>query len=182
MLKAKTYYSTNGWTSPQSLSNFGIPIIGTNEIMYLGLEEFNFTPLLLKNKLAFIPAFSKLRTGLIDELSLFYSNRGCTFHYATMYKVSQIQSNPQVINSIRQNRLAELPTIVESNLQFQQKYGNLFQPAFQIWKQYYNSNNIIANGILPRFVVNVEYEKFVIKNPITQVPWNNLKRAKCLFS
>ena len=100
MQKAKTYYSSNGFTSPQSLSNFGIPIVQNNEIMYLGLEEFNFTSLLLKNKMAYIPAFSKIRTRAVKELFLFYSNNGSTFHYATMYNVSQIQNNPQVINCL----------------------------------------------------------------------------------
>jgi hypothetical protein len=181
MQKAKTYYSTNGWTSPQSLSQFGIPIIRKNEIRHLGLEEFNFTPLLKKNKLAFIPAFSKIRAEVIDELFLFYCNNGCTFHYATMYDVSQIQNNPQVINLIRQNELSHLPNLVSNDIQFQQNYGNLFQQAMQIWNQNYNSNNIIAEGVNPRFVVNVQYEKLLIHNPLRQVPWNNLKRANCLF-
>ena len=43
-MRAKTYRSTNNWRAPQSLSTFGIPIIGNRITKYLRLEEFNFMP------------------------------------------------------------------------------------------------------------------------------------------
>jgi hypothetical protein len=105
-MRAKTYKSTNGFTAPQSLSNFGIKVTHGKETKFLGLEEFNFCPILrdytFEDKYtAFIPCFSIYRGDLyIDLLVLFYSDApGITLHYATLYGVTEIQKTD--IPSIR---------------------------------------------------------------------------------
>lgn len=179
MKKAKTYYSTNGWTGPESLSDFGIPITCRRENVTLGLEEFNGLQLLRKNKLAFIPAFSSRRNIAVDELKLFYSVPGQTYHYGTMKNVRQIDVGG--IAAVRANLGDQFTDTV--NVAFFQSviYANCNQQAFGVWMKYYKSNNILATGHNLRFVVNVKYEKFELFHTPIEVDWTNLKRATSLY-
>lgn len=177
--KAKTYRSTNGWTGPESLSDFGIPIICKSKSETLGLEEFNGIKLLRKHKLAFIPAFSVARNFVVDELKLFYSVPGRTFHYGTMKNVEQIHATD--VDAIRANELRELPTLVSESLERSAIFSDCHRYAFDVWKKYYNSSNILARGKNLRFVVNVKYESFeIFENPMP-VRWTNLMFAKALY-
>jgi hypothetical protein len=185
-MRAKTYKSTNGFTAPQSHSDFGIEVSNGKVTKYLGLEEFNFCPILqnytFKNKhVAFIPSFSIDREDLyIDQLDLFYRDApGITLHYATLHGVSQIQA-PE-IPAIRTDLIAVgLPEFVHNSIEFQHNYGPLFNPAIKIWDKCFNTNIIIAKGTDDRFVVNTFYEKVVLHNPKRRVNWANLKHARAL--
>ena len=185
-MKAKTYKSTNGFRAPQSLSDFGIEVSNGEETKHLGLEEFNFCPILQNftfqdKHVAFIPCFSINRGDLyIDQLELFYRDApGITLHYATLYAVTQIQMTD--IPSIRKNLIqSRLPEFVHNSIEFQNNYGALFNPAIKIWDQCFNTNIIIANGTNDRFVVNIFYKNVVLHNPKINVNWTNLKHARAL--
>lgn len=179
-MKAKTYYSTNNWTAPQSLSKFGIPISCMGKKQTLGLEEFNGIKLLRKYQLAFIPAFSIPRNFIVDELKLFYSASGRTFHYGTMKNVEQIDAAD--VASIRANQLRDLPALVRDALEQSVVFSRCHQNAFAVWMKYYNSNNIVASGHNLRFVVNVQYESFELFQNTRSVRWSNLRRARALYS
>lgn len=187
-MRAKTYKSTNNFTAPQSLSKFGIPVSNGSQTKHLGLEEFNFCPILTEynyqNKyVAFIPCFSSDRGGQeIDKLDLFYLDApGVTLHYATLYEVSQIHYSE--ISSIRKELIqAGLPQHVKTSIDFQNNYGPLFNPAIKIWKKCFESNIITANNTEDRFVVNTFYKKVVIHNPRKRVNWSDLKRARLLYN
>ena len=187
-MKAKTYQSTNNWRALQSLSTFGIPIIGNRITKYLGLEEFNFsqkvTEIEFENKkLAYIPGFSEKVRPYQSELELFYSaGNNVTMHYATLCGVQQIENNEESIEDIR-NRLNQenFITWVENNQEFNYNYGGLFDSALGEYRNFFESKRVIANGHEDRFVFNVLYEKVIFHNPEIQVPWANLKRARHLY-
>ncbi len=145
-MRAKTYKSTNNFTAPQSLSDFGIKVTNGIETKHLGLEEFNFCPILkdftFEDKhVAFIPCFSINRGDLyIDQLGLFYRDApGITLHYATLYGVTQIQASE--IPAIRQDLISVgLPEFVHNSIDFQNNYDPLFNPAIKIWDKCFNTN------------------------------------------
>jgi len=185
---AKTYKSTNNFTSPESLSNFGIPVIDGREIKYLGLEEFNFCPILQNytfqdKNVAFIPCFSSNRDNIfIEELHLFYLEAPhVTIHYATLFGVSQIHHTD--VPTIRQE-LIEIgfQNHVHNSVPFQNVYGPLFNQAIQIWDNYFDSNNTIANGNDLRFVLNTFYERIEFHHPNNFVEWAHLKFARPLYN
>jgi len=187
-MRAKTYKSTNGFTAPQSLSDFGIEVSNGKEIKHLGLEEFNFCPILQEytfngKNTAFLPCFSIDRAEMqIDKLELFYHYAPLvTFHYATLYGVSQIQTSE--IPSIRKDLISVgLPEFVHNSAAFQNKYGQLFEPAVKIWKNCFNTDIIIAGGTDDRFILNTFYERIEHHNPKRQVDWTNLMFANNLYN
>ena len=186
-MKAKTYRSTNNWTAPQSLSTFGIPIIGNRNSKFLGLEEFNFsqkvTGIEFENKkLAYIPCFSETVRPYLSELELFYSaGNNTTLHYATLYNVQQISDN-QIIDIRKKLNQEGFIEWVENNQEFRENYNVFFAPALREFTKFYEeSNGIIANGHEVRFVFNVLYDKVIFHHPEIQVPWANLKRARHLY-
>lgn len=185
-MKAKTYQSTNNWRAPQSLSTFGIPIIGNRMTKYLGLEEFNFslkvTGIEFENKkLAYIPCFSEKVRPYQSELELFYSaGNNVTMHYATLYGVQQISDN-QIIDIRRKLNQEDFMEWVENNQEFNDNYGGLFDSALGEYRNFFESKRVIANGHEDRFVFNVLYDKVIFHNPEIQVPWANLKRARHLY-
>ena len=185
-MKAKTYKCNNNFKAPQSLSKFGIEVTNGKETKYLGLEEFNFCPILKsfkydKKHVAYIPCFSSRIQPHVEKLELFYLNsKGVTYHYATMYGVKQIDKN--IINLLRQDLLeAGLVNELENSQDFIVNYGNLFNPALKIWKRYFRSNTIVAKLGLDRFVVNVFYDKIEFHKPNNIKNWSNLKHASVLF-
>lgn len=187
-MKAKTYRSTNNWTSPQSLSTFGIPIGENRNIKYLGLEEFNFSQKVMEiefenKKLAYIPSFSEKVRPYQSELDLFYSSGiNVTMHYATLRGVQQIEDNENRIIEIREKLISvNYLQWVENNLEFRDNYGDRFSSAFDVYKKNFGENKVIAKGHNNRFVFNVLYDKVIVHNPEIQVPWANLKRARHLY-
>jgi hypothetical protein len=187
-MKVKTYKSTNNFTAPQSLSDFGIEVSNGKETKYLGLEEFNFCPILQEysfngKHVAFIPCFSIERANItIDKLELFYLYaHGVTFHYATLYGVTQIPYSE--IPAIRKDLIsAGLPVFVQNSIAFQNNYGALFQPAIEIWDTCFESDVIIAGGRDDRFILNTYYERIEHHNPKRQVDWTNLMFANNLYN
>jgi hypothetical protein len=185
-MRAKTYRSTNNWTSPQSLSTFGVPIRLKRDIKHLGLEEFNFCDKLndfnFQNKrLAYVPCFSKCERPNISQLDLFFSaGNNVTLHYATLHGVQQISDHQ--IKEIR-NSLNQIGYInwIEHSQDFQNNYEGLFGPAFQVYIQNFHADNVIAQGHDQRFVFNVLYDKIEFITPMAIVPWANLKRARHLY-
>jgi hypothetical protein len=187
-MKAKTYQSTNNWSAPQSLSTFGIPIIGNRITKYLGLEEFNFSQKVMgiefeNKKLAYIPSFSEKVRPDQTELDLFYSaGNNVTMHYATLYGVQQIENIKGRIEEIRKILNQEnFISWVKNNQEFNESYGGLFDSACDEYEKFFNVNRVIASGHEDRFVFNVFYEKVFFHNPETQVPWANYKRARHLY-
>jgi hypothetical protein len=187
-MKAKTYQSTNNWSAPQSLSTFGIPIIGYRNTKYLGLEELNFSQKVMgiefeNKKLAYIPSFSEKVRPHQPELDLFYSaGSNVTMHYATLYGVQQIENNEERIEEIRKILNQEnFISWVRHNQEFNDSYVELFDSACDEYEKLFNVNRVIADGHEDRFVFNVFYEKVNFHNPEIQVPWANLKRARHLY-
>ncbi|MHA8056652.1 hypothetical protein VR611_11935 [Aquirufa nivalisilvae] len=188
-MKAKTYKSNNNFTAPESLSDFGIEISNANKRKYLGLEEFNFCPILLDFKfenqhVAYIPCFSSNLRPPINRLKLFYRERpGVTIHYATLINVSQIEQDKSLIQNLRKSlEIAGFPSYVENSLEFQRNYVSLFEPAFATWKQNFESDTIIAKRTVNRFIVNAFFESIEFHDSDNIVNWSNLKRASVLFS
>lgn len=187
---AKTYQSTNGWSAPQSLSTFGIPISNTIQpVKHLGLEEFNFTNILRKEKLAYVPHFSSLNAEknnhiIYKIIKLFYFDRvtHCSYHYANLYNVQRIHEDIQELR----NRLTEigLDQFVINNYDFQNNYGNILYPiAINKWLECFNANNITANGVEQRFILNVKYEKLeIFDSPIARDEWNDFNFASNLYN
>jgi hypothetical protein len=187
-MKAKTYRSTNNWTAPQSLSTFGIPIIGKRNSKFLGLEEFNFsqkvTGIKFENKkLAYIPCFSEKVRPNLSELELFYSaGNNVTMHYATLYGVQQIENTEVRIDEIRKKLNQEnFISWLENNQEFNENYVGLFETAISAYRNFFESKRVIAKGHENRFVFNVLYDQVIFHHPEIQVPWANLKRARHLY-
>ena len=188
-MRAKTYKSTNNFTAPQSLSDFGIPVSNGKDRKYIGLEEFNFCDVLRaflyaqekKQHVAYVPCFSSRHQRPCNVLKLFFLDApGRTIHYATLYNVSPIQDHD--IRPLR-TALAEagLATHVRNSPGFINNYGNLFQPALEIWDQNFQANQIVAPRGVSRFVVNVFYESIEFHIPGIENDWSNLKKASVLF-
>jgi hypothetical protein len=185
-MKAKTYKSTNNFTAPQSLSKFGIVVAIENKTKYLGLEEFNFCPIIrnfkFKSKnMAFVPCFSTTNRNPIDKLDLFYLDApGVIIHYATLYGVSQVQESD--IQAIRNALIqAKLPDFVKNSQDFQVNYSVVFNSALKIWNNCFDSNIISGKGTSERFILNTFYEKIEFHNPKNIVYWSNLQRARLLY-
>lgn len=186
-MRAKTFTSANNFIAPESISNFGIPVTNQHETKSLGLEEFNFCPILQNytyhnNHVAFIPCFSMNRGNIfIEELKLFYLQApNLTIHYATLFGVSQIQENQ--IPNIRLDLIENgFHNHVHNSIVFQNNYGLLFNPAIQIWENCFNSNVIFADGSDVRFILNTFYQEIQFhQNNV--VNWGNLKHARPLYN
>ena len=180
-MRAKTFASNNGWTSPASLSKFGIPIPQNNQRKSLGLEEFNFVDILRERKLAYLPCFSSGKDGIYN-IDLFYldNNDHHTYHYATLIGVQAIKE-VNITNLREDLNLAGLPNMVAQDVVFQTNYGApLFQIALKKWNELFNCNNIIAEKVSNRFIVNVTYQELIQVGRVS-VNWNNLKFANRLY-
>jgi hypothetical protein len=185
-MKAKTYKSKNNFKAPQSLSKFGIEVTNGRETKYLGWEEFNFCRIVKKFKfekkhVAYIPCYSTCIRLFIDKLDLFfYDGNGITVHYATLFDVEQLTTKeiPNLRNLLISSHF---PKFVQTNLDFQNNYKNLFQPALKLWMKNFKNNTIISSGHNTRFVFNVKYKSIKFHNPTNLVPWSNLKRARALY-
>jgi hypothetical protein len=175
---ARTYGSihhpdnlNNAWQFPtgSELDTFGV--IVHNHHLTFGLEEFNFNPFLIKEKLAYVPCFGTLRTyprDFIEELRLIYRVPGninyCYVHYATLLNVSPLLNNDI---QLLQNTLA--PQL--NQIYFRQESINYFGPHFPIFQEKINkmfdANVIADNHNDLSFLLNVKYEKLeILKNPV----------------
>lgn len=184
-MKAKTFFSTNNWTSPQSLSSFGIIIANEKRVKILGLEEFNFCNALNNVRfkdyhLAYIPAFSTCSRNSIEKLELFASNNGQVYHYATLFDIVQINNEVDEIRTILKEE--GFVDFVLNNKEFKAEFGDLYEKAINKWEECFHSNNITGKGTEKRFVVNTLYKKIIWNNPFVKVNWNNLKHANNLYT
>jgi hypothetical protein len=152
------------WQYPTQpfLDRFGIPI---NKLTF-GLEEFNFNPFLVENKMAYIPSFGTFRTyprSPINELRLMYridgAQRFCYVHYATLYNVKSFEDNdiPYLQNLLN----PQIPLIY-----FRPESHQFFGQDFPLFEQKINDLNnsqfIASNHLNSSFLVNVKYEKLEV--------------------
>jgi hypothetical protein len=159
-------------TAP-SLDNFGVPV--PNQMRTFGLEEFNFNPFLLKEKIAYVPCYGTHRfypRPFVQELRLIFKiNKRCYFHYATLYNVYSLQDNNiPALQAILQPAMVNIYLRQESALFFGADY-----PTFlNIINNMYNSPFIASNHDNSSFLVNVKYERIdILKNPICCEPPNH---------
>ena len=185
-MKAKTYKSNNNFKAPQSLSKFGIEVTNGKETKYLGLEEFNFCPILKKFKfekkhVAYIPCYSTCIRPFIDKLDLFfYDGNGITIHYATLSDVEQLTTK-EIPNLRKLLKASQFPKFVQTNPDFQKNYKNLFQPALKVWMKNFKNNTIISTRHNTRFVLNIKYKSIKFHKSTNIVHWSNLKFARALY-
>lgn len=164
---ARTYGSIHhpnnfmeAWKYPTApfLDKFGVPISIKKRIF--GLEEFNFNPFYLKNKIAYIPCYGTQRfypRPFVDELRLIYRvNEKCYCHYATLFNVKSYINDD--IQNLRQIINLELNQIYFSE-ESQGFFGADF-PTFQRKiQEMYNSKFIANNHNDNSFLVNLKYER-----------------------
>lgn len=177
-MKAKTFDSRNHFTGPQSLSNFGIEIDCQNEKKSLGLEELNGIPLLIKNKLAYLPAFSSDRFDEEFELDLFFSRGGNTWHYGTMRGVKQIKE--EEVPELRK-QLENLPEIAHECISNAPEFNLCIEYVFKIWKRNFDTNTILEKKPNDRFIVNVHYKEFTFLPALRNVQWTDFRHASILY-
>jgi len=152
------------WQYPTQplLDKFGIPI---NKLTF-GLEEFNFNPFLVENKMAYIPSFGTFRTyprSPIKELRLMYriqsAQRFCYVHYATLHNVIAFLDNdiPYLHNLLT----PQIPLIY-----FRPESHQFFGQDFPLFEQKINDLNnsqfIASNHLNSSFLVNAKYEKLEV--------------------
>jgi hypothetical protein len=185
---ARTYGSINyqnaiekAWQFPTgpTVDNFGVPVSEANKTF--GLEEFNFNPLFLKEKIAYAPCYATQRyypRPALDELRLMFNVSGYLhIHYATLHGVSGITNT-----EIPSLRALVNPFFDEIylNRNVQNFFGDDFDNYKKIISRMYLSEIIAANNIHSPFLINVRYERLeLLKNPIAcRVIPNNVNQWK----
>jgi len=174
MRYARTYGSINqphatqdAWQYPTAPSSdtFGVPILDANKTF--GLEEFNFNPHLIKEKIAYIPCYATARyypRPYMNELRLILKTSGSHhIHYATLYDVS-----PILDNEIKELRNQIIPVIenIYFGKQTQDFFGVDFENFVTTLNRMRDSDIIASNHDHSPFLVNVRYKKLeILKNP-----------------
>jgi hypothetical protein len=159
--------------------NFGVPVPESN--ITFGLEEFNFNPYFLKEKIAYIPCFATVRTyprQNLKELKLIYKTAGrCHMHCATLYHVTQILN--ENINSHR-NWINPMMNEIYLNKKSQDFFGDDFEQFAKIINQMKDSNVIASNHNHSPFLINVRYQEIeILKKGIPcEVNPNNVNQWK----
>jgi hypothetical protein len=165
----------SAWQYPTAppLDNFGVPV--PNQMRTFGLEEFNFNPFLLNEKIAYVPCYGTHRfypRPFEQELRLIFKiNNICYLHYATLYNVYSLQDNEiPTLRAILQPEMANIYLRQESALFFGADY-----PSFQnTIDNMYNSPFIASNQDNSSFLVNVKYERIdILKKPVYCKPPNH---------
>lgn len=158
----ENYQSTREFATGPLLDKFGIPI---NRKTF-GLEEFNFNPFYLKQKIAFVPCYGTSRFYMrrhIDELRLVYKEAPRRYkHYATLYNVTSFADND--IPHLRRLIQPQIKQIYyrQESLDFWGEDFGLFQNAIT---NAFNSDIIANNHNNSSFLVNLKYEKLKILKP-----------------
>ncbi len=146
---------------------FGVPV--PHQERTFGLEEFNFHPLFLKEKIAYVPCFGSANTfprPSVEELKLIYRvNANCYVHYATLSNVDSF-TNDDIPN------LRQLINPQMNQIYFRQESQAFFGadfPAFQkIIENMYASNFIANNQNNASFLINVRYKKIeILEKPVS---------------
>jgi hypothetical protein len=185
---ARTYGSQNypenvieAWQYPTGpiQDTFGVPVLKLNRSF--GLEEFNFNPFFLEEKMAYVPCYATKRyyqRPALDELRLIFNVSGHShIHYATLYGVSAITDTE--IPNLRA-LINPFFNEVYLNSNVQNFFGNDFDNYKKIISRMYLSEIIAANNIHSPFLINVRYERLeLLKNPIAcRVIPNNVNQWK----
>ncbi len=172
---ARTYGSIHhpnnlieAWKYPTApvLDSFGVTIPEQNKTF--GLEEFNFNPLYLNEKIAYIPCYGTVRFYprlFIEELRLIYRVKDtCYCHYATLFNIVSFNNN-EIVN-LRQIINPELNQIYFSQ-ESQGFFGADFTTFQRKIQEMYDSNSIADNQNDNSFLVNVKYERIeILDKPI----------------
>ena len=146
-----------------------------------GLEEFNFNPYFLKERIAYIPCFATARTyprPNLKELRLIYKIDGrCHIHYATLYNVTSILN--ENISSHR-NWIDPMMNEIYFNKNSQEFFGDDFEQFAKIINQMKDSNVIASNHNHSPFLINVRYQEIeILKKGIPcEVNPNNVNQWK----
>lgn len=156
------------WQFPTAppLDVFGVQV--PNQLLTFGLEEFNFNPFLLKEKIAYVPCYGTSRfypRPFVPELRLIFKvNNSCYCHYATLYNIYSLENNdiPAYV-TLLQPQLA--------NIYFRQESIRFFGADFAafegIIQNMYQSPIIADNDNNTSFLVNVKYERMeILDNPV----------------
>jgi hypothetical protein len=172
---ARTYGSKNypdnsyeAWQYPTGpiQDTFGVPVPELNKTF--GLEEFNFNPLFLKEKIAYVPCYATAKyypRHHLRELKLIFKTAGrCHLHYATLYDVTSILNNQ--IPALR-NQIEPFIDEIYFRQQTQDFFGDDFQSFVKIIDIMKDSNVIASNHDHTPFLVNVRYKELeILKTPI----------------
>jgi hypothetical protein len=185
---ARTYGSINypnaiqqAWLYPSGplADTFGVPVSDANKTF--GLEEFNFNPHFLKEKIAYVPCYATARSfprPNLKELRLIYKTSGrCHVHYATMHDVTPILNAH--IDSIR-DWIEPMMHEIYFNHHSQSFFGDDFQNFVKIIDHMKGSNLIGSNHNHTPFLVNVRYSKLeVLEKPVVcELTPNNVNQWK----
>lgn len=185
---ARTYGSIHhpkniaeAWQYPTGplVDTFGIPI--QNSRQTFGLEEFNFNPFFIKEKVAYVPCYGTARyypRPVINELRLIYKISGrCHIHYASMFDVRPIL-NEEIIE------LRQIIDPVMNDIYFNEKPQLFFEDRFTQFTEtiglIQNSNIIASNHNHTPFLVNVRYSNLVVleKPVVCELTPNNVNQWK----
>jgi hypothetical protein len=172
---ARTYGSQNypqnvieAWQYPTGpiQDTFGVPVLKLNSTF--GLEEFNFNPFFLEEKMAYVPCYATAKyypRPPLKELKLIFKTSGrCHLHYATLYEVTSILNKQ--ISSLR-NQIEPKIDEIYFRQETQQFFGNDFENFVQIINRMKDSSFIASNHNHTPFLVNARYEKIeILKSPI----------------
>jgi hypothetical protein len=189
--QARTYGSRihesdpqNAWRFPTGpeLDKFGVPIGNQN----FGLEEFNFNPILLDYKLAYVPCFGSSRNyprPHVSELRLIYriiNNANYNYiHYATLHNVkSLLNADIPNIRQLIEPHYNEIYLREECQVFFSNNYPEFEKRIIEMQ----NSNLIADNENNNSFLVNVEYESISILEKPTPCRMNSHFASNCYIN
>lgn len=186
---ARTYGSTlhpnnlkEAWKYPSApvLDLFGVTIPIKNKTF--GLEEFNFNPFYLKEKMAYIPCYgsAKFNRHFIEELRLIYRVKdNCYCHYATLFNVVAFKNN-DILN------LRQIINPLLNQIYFSQESQVFFGTDFSLFqrkiREMYDSNVIASNQDNNSFLVNVKYERFEILDKPIYCKTNSRRAAQWIIN
>lgn len=155
------------WQFPTNplLDKFGVLIPTQNKTF--GLEEFNFNPFYIKNKMAYVPCYGTERCyprPKIDELRLVYKVKdNCYCHYATLYNVTSYKNEDIEDNNTHLRRM--ITPVLEQiyfRLESQDYFGNDYLAFEKKINAMIASNLIADNENDNSFLVNVKYDRLEI--------------------
>jgi hypothetical protein len=172
---ARTYGSENypqnmdeAWqyTTGPIQDTFGVPVPELNKTF--GLEEFNFNPFFLKEKIAYVPCYATAKyypRPHLKELKLIFKTAGrCHLHYATLYDVTSIV-DAEI--PVLRNQIQPLMNEIYFKPETQAFFGDDFENYRKILDRMKDSNVIASNHDHTPFLVNVRYKELeILKTPI----------------
>lgn len=186
MKVSKIVNNSNQWKSLSGIAKAGIIVntIGLSDSFFLGLEEWNNSEILRKQKLAYLDSFrSVIRTEYFDCINLINYKDGIVYLVGRLEGVRQIEDIEikEIRKTLdRENWLHKVKNDF-SKLNETQLFENP-QEYLKCW----NSENIVA-PTNQSFILNLRYEKILfLKEPINLTELdnraNNWRRLSKLFN